>query len=294
MMRTFSRFPPSHKVGGMHHQQTSSNSHGDIDPNYHLREIRGYLNSLLQFNPGAFLTPEPRKWATTEAEGVKTDAWYSWEYERDMWERRLRQTGQHEGLENWIKTTIYYQGLDVVLGMRTLPEGYDWFWDHHHDFWISDDWYLIQVITNPGPLFITFIASNYQVDPSTSYHISIIYRHELWEWYMHLYRSRGREHANTEAIRWIDTYRVVQARYDGKTARLRGRLTRGYTLELNEHTHVNGVESPDQKLWDGSGGDQEMHFIHRLPGNNFPEGGTRYKSKQEFHVSLLNSRVPDE
>ena len=72
-----------------------------------------------------------------------------------------------------------------------------------------------------------------------------------------------------------------------------GRLTRESTLELDGHTQVDGVESPNHKLWDGPGGDPDMRFIHTLPGNNFPAGSRSHKSKHNFHVSLLISRVDD-
>ena len=185
-MRTFSRFS-SRKVGGMHHGRHPSTPHQGGDPtNYHLRQARDYLDTQLQYNPGRFETPEPPQ---------ETPEWDTWEGERDMWERGMRQTGQNAGLEQWIHDTISMQGLDVVLRMRPLPDGYDWFWDQHSEFWTSDDWNLIKVYTIPGPLFLTFIASDYQIHPAVQYHISIVYRKELWQWYEHLLSKYGENRA---------------------------------------------------------------------------------------------------
>ena len=182
---------------------------------------------------------------------------------------------------------------DFRIEMKPLPEGNHWLLDGRCEFWSGDQWRLFQVYTHPGPLFIPFIASNYIKDPEQDYHISICYREELWNWYKHLESERGWEYANGMLQRWVDTYRIVQTRYTGRHARLMGRLTRGSTLELDGHTQVDGVESPNHKLWDGPDGDPDMRFIHTLPGNNFPAGSRTHKSKQNFHVSLLLSRVDD-
>ena len=100
----------------------------------------------------------------------------------------------------------------------------------------------------------------------------------------------GEKKAKRIIRNWIDAYRIVYRRYHGKAARLMGHLTSGYTLQLDGRTHVDGTSHPNDKLWDGEGGDPDMRFVDRLVDNPFPEGSHKHKSRHNFHVSLLNSR----
>ncbi len=97
-------------------------------------------------------------------------------------------------------------------------------------------------------------------------------------------------------------YQVIRERYDGKRARLRGRLTTGNTLQLDETCKVADLDIP-HILWDGFSGvgndihpdcDPQMLFVHTLPGNNFQELiaqkqiiSGECKAQQHMHVSLL-------
>ena len=290
-MRTFSRFPVENTtlpLFNRHRTSTPANRHDPTDT--YLRWMREKLDSISDYAPPAFEQPQPQKYVEgTWDTNPEYDEWWG---ARDWYERGM--TRPDESDIAWeIEQTISQQGLDVILEMRPLPDGDDWFLDGRSTVWSSDEWNLFMIKTNPGPLFINFIASRYRIDPTTHYHISIVYRNELLEWYNHLEQTRGEDYAVRMLRRWFGTYRIIQSRYNGKHARLMGHLTRGRTLQLNDQTHVDGVGSERFKLWDGDGGDPDMQFLHRLPGNDFPVGSSSHKSKQDFHVSLLLSRVAD-
>jgi hypothetical protein len=222
----------------------------------------------------------------------------------------------------WVMDAMTYYGLDVILEIPELP---DYLTYYSSDFWKDYAWNLIKINLTPGPLWIDFIASSFDMK-DYHYHISLCYRDELWDWW----DSQGREIETMDT--WIANYNIMRQRYNGKRARLRGRITGGYTLQLNGETRVEGLDEPFI-LWDGSSGyscwaeganvredeseitegDQAVRYVHMLPGNNFrailrdevqdcvtqnqarapgeperqPWKSGDYKSLQHMHVSML-------
>ena len=232
---------------------------------------------------------------------------------------------------DWVVNTMWSYGLDVRLEIPELPIPSQWearkeYLEYKYSyFWTHNDWNLIKINIHPGPLWIDFVASNFNIGDN-HYHISLCYRDELWDWW-HL---KGRTLASMD--QWIHSYNTMRRRYDGKRARLRGRLTNGYTLALDGDTRVEGLDEPyiiydgfaGFSCWEDGGviqeadpeptiGDHEVRFVHMLPGNNFrnlirdevqqcliqnrarapgqqkiePWLSNKYKSLQQMHVSML-------
>ncbi len=50
---------------------------------------------------------------------------------------------------------------------------------------------------------------------------------------------------------WIGHYNATREKYNGRRARLRGRLAGGFTLELNGATQMKGLDEP-HTLFDGN------------------------------------------
>jgi hypothetical protein len=231
----------------------------------------------------------------------------------------------------WVMDAMTYYGLDVILEIPELPipsqpnQRYWYLSNKYSGFWQDYDWNLIKINLTPGPLWIYFIASNFDMKDN-HYHISLCYRKELWEWWEYLKWDMD------TMDDWITQYNIMQQRYNGKRARLRGKITGGYTLQLNGETRVEKLDKPFI-LWDGSSGyscwaeganvredeseitegDQAVRYVHMLPGNNFrailrdevqdcvtqnqarapgeperqPWKSGDYKSLQHMHVSML-------
>jgi hypothetical protein len=178
----------------------------------------------------------------------------------------------------WIYENIVRSGLDCVIEIDELPEGINWFWDARSAFWTEHRYNLIKIKTMPGPLWLNFIASDKpRENPDYPFHISLCYRDELYEWY-----KEDRDHR--KIIEWIERYRKIQRRYNGRRARLMTdqRLTRGHTFVIGPRTRVEGLTTP-HIIYDGPGGDTDVRYVHTLPGHTHRGG----KADQDLHVSLI-------
>jgi hypothetical protein len=243
--------------------------------------------------PGPYTVEEPEKHTNEHAE---------WDWNRQMFVRGLSNDWDLQ----YIKDGIKWHGLDVILHIAPLPfrDPDDFIWNlewKNNPLWYKD-YKLLYIGIEHGPAWVEFIASDFRTPTEYHYHVSLVYTYELKEWYDHLWHTHGREFADAAATQWFMNYQIVRERYDGKRARLKGRLTNGLTLQINKDCKVEGLEAP-YILWDGFSGatydvesncDQDMLFVHTLPGNNFHERYVRkelnsgsYKSLQHMHVSLL-------
>jgi hypothetical protein len=185
----------------------------------------------------------------------------------------------------WIYRTIVASGLDCVLEIDELPAGNDFFWNFDSVFWTDHKYNLLKIKTRPGPLWLNFIASDYRrEDPDWPFHLSLCYRKELWAWFQ--------EDRNEEKIKeWIRRYRVIQNRYHGRRARLmtNQNLTSGHTFVISTDTRVEGLRPP-HVVSDEPGGDQDVEYVHKLPGHIIPEKEEdKGKADQDLHVSLIVS-----
>ena len=77
-------------------------------------------------------------------------------------------------------------GLNVTLRIKDLPspdtkpEAEDSLYDRNSDVWSNHDYNLIQTSTEPGPLWLEFIASTYRTSPGyDQLRLSLCYRSEL-------------------------------------------------------------------------------------------------------------------
>lgn len=182
---------------------------------------------------------------------------------------------------NYVYKIIKDHGLDVVLHLPDLPPGEEFLWTETSLFWTDPDqkYNLMKINTVPGPLWLNFVASNYpRAFPGFEFHISLCYQWELWEWFT--------QDWDKDKIRtWIQKYREVQRRYNGRKARIMGKITGGHGLELDSRCRVEGLQPP-HIVFDGNGGDEDVRYIHRLPGHRpFSKRGA--KSEQDLHISLL-------
>jgi hypothetical protein len=210
-----------------------------------------------------------------------------------------------------MESQMLAHGLDVTLRINELPfadnlsdEQFIEQWnDYSHPFWNDPNFHLIRVDLEHGPHWLEFVASNFEMEQGVHHHISLCYRTELDTWWKHLKNTSGWNTANEAALRWWKTYKTVRARYDGRRARLKGwKFTSGYTFPLTWETIVDGLDPP-YILWDGFdhpesrvawGCDEDVLYIHTLPGGPFPElikqpkqKSSWYKSVQHMHVSML-------
>ena len=70
---------------------------------------------------------------------------------------------------DWVASAMRYYGLDVTLDTPALPIPSQWearkeYLEYtYSDFWTHDDWNLIKININPGPLWIDFVASNFSI-----------------------------------------------------------------------------------------------------------------------------------
>ena len=241
----------------------------------------------------AFPEPEPPR----ESEG-RAD----WEWREAMWRRGLEDEAEFW----WIHGVITRGGLDVRLRVGGIPfegmgdaEIIECFQDSSHEFWTLDEFNLLKVDLELGPLWTEFVASDFVAPDGHHPRISLCYRNEMWRWYGGLWQSDGAAVAGAAVVRWVRAWTRMRRRYDGAEARLRGRLSGGLTLQLVAGTTVEGGRGP---LWDGheQGGqgvsgdfDLDVHFVHTLPGNRFAqhvaagEPSSRFKALQHMRVSLL-------
>ena len=271
--------------GGMHSE----------DPDAPLKAITSELQVLrTNHDPGQYPIAPPDRQVDDKNEF--TPEYKVWYYEWDMWRRGLKDPGQEQpNTYNRLYDDIYNKlkthGLDVILEMQHLPEPIETLMDLEKQdsiFWTHYNWNLIQIITRPGPLFLTFIASTFQDNPD-HYHIWLCYRSELIQWFKHLCRMHGKIYAINKMREWFNAYNTLRSIYNGKRARIRGHITSGFTVQVGESTQVDGTP-PNHQLFDGGSydtgrGDRLLRFVHRLPGGWF-DGSS--KSQQDLHVSLLN------
>lgn len=264
------------------------------DDDYLQRVLDWRSNAIATVNPGNYEVPEP----------ADDSEWDEWDWNRSAFIRGLT---QDDWILNYLKGAIEFYGLDVTLRIPALPfddsttETFLHNWqDRYHAIWTDEAYNLIQIYTDHGPSWVEFVASNYQTP--NHHHISLCNSWELWDWYKYLWKNVGPEVADNAAVQWWTKYKVIRARYDGKRARLKGKLTRGLTLSLNEDSRVDGLHPP-YIVWDGFSGsgydvvancDPDVHYVHTLPGSNFQmlvdteQGNSaHYKSLQHMHVSLL-------
>ena len=248
--------------GGMHGAPTPSPPVTDPHDTYLWRAVE-WANSRRTLDPGPYVPRDPDEDDTNR------------DWNMNMWRRGLGNPDD----ENFIKQTLERNGLDVVLHIPDIPDGEEFLWTQDSPWWTNAANYnLMQIQTNPGPLWLNFIASDFRhTDPNFHFHISLCYHWELWTWF--------EEDYNKEKIReWIRAYRRMQRRYDGRKARLMGEIHGGHVFYLDDRTRVEGL-SPMENLFDGEGGDPDVRYVHKLPGHKFTDH--QAKSNQPLHVSLL-------
>ena len=119
---------------------------------------------------------------------------------------------------DWVINAMWNYGLDVILEIPALPIPWGkeqrevYLTNIYSPFWTHDDWNLIKINIHPGPLWIDFVASDFDIGDN-HYHISLCYRNELWDWW----DFQARQLVAMDA--WIHQYRKMRKRYHGKRAR---------------------------------------------------------------------------
>ena len=247
--------------GGMYGRRPSTPVADPTD--HYLRQAVEWVARRNTFNPGPYVPEDPNE----------TDENRDWNTK--MWRRGLGNLDDY----NFIYTTLVRNGLDVVLNLPDLPEGEDFFWEPTSAFWTDARYNLLRINTIPGPLWLNFVASDYRhTTPNYEFHISLCYQDELWSWF-----REDRDY--NKIIEWIQRYRILQTRYNGRSARLMGKLTGGLGLELDARTRVDGLDPP-YIVADVEGGDEDVRYVHTLLGH-IPRPRNAGKADQPLHVSLL-------
>jgi hypothetical protein len=260
----------------------------------------------MSMDPGRYPRTAPPEYLSSKDRkaGRKNPKYLHWEVERETWTRGFSMKDFA-----WLETQINISGLDVFLRIPRIPNNVNrvdqWFTNPQSKFWQGSS--LVSIDLDHGPLWLEFIASDFRHASDVHHHISLCYKKELWKWW--------ETHQDMSLIQeWFDRYEAVRKRYDGRRARLYGDFTTGKTLKLNRYTRVEGLDTP-HIIWDGMVAryvkdeydkevptmqlqngytDDDVRFVHTLPGNDFgirvahwKESSAQYKSLQPLHVSML-------